>query len=224
MKYYGLCFSLCIMALMTSCGDKATDVNGSNEVKDYLWSGNPGSQLVYLETNTYFDKNGLVLNSYVDTNIYTILETNAVHPKGGNAVRYRLYTTLAPTVQNDSNYFSLYNGSIAFYRTAQNTPFNIILKGPLTVGNSWSSEASPPSYKIESVDENITTPLKSFQVIRVLGTDDLHFGSPGTIDFKYYFAPEVLFARAEVIQHYTPPALQIATILTTIELIKIIKK
>lgn len=224
MKYYAICFSLCVMVLMTSCGDSSTDVNGSNEVKDYLWSGNVGSQLVYLETNTYFDQNGSILKSHVDTNIYTILETNAVHPKGGNAVRYRLYSTLAPTNKSDSNYFSVYNGGIAFYNTGQNAPFNIILKGPLTVGNSWSSEASPSSYKIESVGENISTPYKSFQVIRVLGTDNLHFGAPGTIDFKYYFAPDVLYARAEVVQHYTPPALQIATIQTTIELINIIKK
>jgi len=206
MKYL-FSFTVACCLLLSSCSDSTNpDDNFSTNARDFLFAGNVGTEIVFVRSQSDIDTNGVKTISPVDTMIWTIMERNAAHPITGSAIRVRQEQRRAADTSgyvNDSSYFAFYNESIVNLSSLSDKDPEYVLKNPMTVGAQWintdPNNREKLTLTVKSSGEIINTRYKQMKTVRVEAQDSsIDNTSNYKQSMKYYFAPEVLVAHAEI--------------------------
>ncbi len=224
MKYL-FSFTMACCLLLSSCSDSTEPSDTfSTDAKDYMFAGNPGTELVYTTTDIEVDTNGLMRVSPSDTIIITIMERNVLHPIGGLSIRYLYEIITSPQPIDDSTYFSYYNNGIYQFSTFRDTSATLFLNNPLSVGSKWASRMD--TFTVKSVGEMVNTTFKSMKSVRVEMQNSSTSPNQEKYNFylKYYYAPEVFLAKGEDIYETIYPSGKKKTRTTITDLIRYTKK
>lgn len=190
-----------LLTLLSSCGSSTdTDDNLPTDARDYMYAGNPGTEIVMTSTHSETDTSGRSHTPQIFTNVMTIMERDALHPKGGKSIRIRHEgrTQNSNPRVSDSLYYSYFDNSIVSFNSVRDTVFRLLAKNPLTVGTQWV--VGRLNVTVKSVGEIVNTTYKPLKAVLVVGADTSvsSSGQQKTIStYKLYYAPEVFFARGE---------------------------
>ncbi len=189
MKITQILYALLLM-LLSACGS-STDIDGniSKNSSDFMFAGNPGTELVFETTYTEADSNGIQVEISRDTITWTIIERNIPHPKGGISVHIleEDKTKDIPYGLYNNYYFSYNNNAIVVFTSLKDTTAAQVLKYPLTVGSQWSNQT------IKSITETVHTIIGTVQAVRVESKNRIQYFTDSTIvTVNNYFSHEVL--------------------------------
>jgi|JI9StandDraft_1071089.scaffolds.fasta_scaffold170483_2 hypothetical protein len=232
MKYL-FSFTVACCLLLSACGESTSpDDNFSTNARDFLFAGNVGTEIVFIASQSDIDTNGVKTISPVDTIIWTIMDRNAAHPITGSAIRIRQEQRRGADTSryvNDSAYYAFYNESIVHLSSLRDIDPDYVLKNPLTVGTQWIDTVTysrdTVTLSVKSNGEIINTPYKQLKTVRV---ESLFSSKDNTShykqSFKYYHAPEVLVAHAEIFIEEVYPSQKKRSQETLIDLLRYTKK
>ncbi|MBI3259320.1 MAG: hypothetical protein HYZ54_07610 [Ignavibacteriae bacterium] len=191
--------------LLCSCGDSTNpQENQGPTAIDYLFAGNPGSQIQYTIAFTETDSNG-IKPTLMDTVTWTVLDRNFSHPIWGNCVKMHQFARGQnnPKGFGIDYYFGLYNNSLYLFPSLTDSLGIITMKNPLTIGNHWIDKGNPnfesdKECTIQEIDVPILTTYKTLNTIRIDSKDTL-FRSTGNIveNSKEYYAQGLFLVHSE---------------------------
>ena len=236
MKYL-FSFTVACCLLLSSCRESTNpemspDDNFPTNARDFMFAGNVGTEIVFLETYWSVDTNGVkTVSATTDTTFWTILERDVSHPVGAKAIRIREELHGANGIvynSRDSIYFAYHNDGISFLPYIRDTFSLMIFKNPLTLGARWSERDVSGRYIrhiVKSVGEVINTSYKQMKTVRIESHDSTMYDSNLQIEtWKYYYAPEVFMVRTENSMQVIYPSKKIATSTQVTDLIRYTKK
>ena len=194
-------FSAALFLFLCSCGSSTdTDAGLSSDVRDYMYTGNPGTEIIMTETHTETDTSGVTHTPKVGTYLTTIIERDAMHPIGGKSIRVRQegrYPGSNPSI-HDSVYYSIYDNSIVRFSSIKDSANAIYAKNPLVAGTHLVIHGQ--TLIVKSVGEIVNTTYKPLKAVLLEAIDSSVSTSTKlkTVHTtRIYLAPEVFLARIE---------------------------
>lgn len=191
MKIFAISVSLCIAVLLSGCGDSPSDPSGPVDYFPILagntWNcGFTGFVLIGADTITL-----------TGTTVNTILGTTT-HTGGFDVWKFRMIENITYTagdttwaeVDTTFTYTFSSDSEIVAYDDTLSFDYEIIMKLPVTVGESWVPDADRPDVtrSVESISESVSVPAGNFTGCLHLSDSDSQ--APGyAIDM--WLAPEV---------------------------------
>ncbi|MFN8361059.1 MAG: hypothetical protein U0264_14185 [Candidatus Kapaibacterium sp.] len=225
-------FAVLFLVLAACSGTTEPNTPLKAEAKDYVLAGGVGTELVFLQTRTDIDTNGVKKVSPSDTVFWNVIARDAVHPVGGSSVVvYEKFVRAGATTPygGDTSYFSSTSNGIAYYRGYVDLDAQFLLKNPLSAGASWidtsMKSGAMTKLTIESVGVTIPTTLRQFTGIRTQKQDSAMINSIHFLEkVSYFYAPEVMLPRKEEVVENTYSSGKKDTRTTVMDLIRYTKK
>lgn len=194
-------FSAAMLLFLCSCGSSTDpDAGLSADVRDYMYAGNPGTEIIMTDTHTETDTSGVTHTPTVGTYLTTIMERDAMHPIGGKSIRVRQegrYPGSNPSI-HDSVYYSIYDNSIVRFSSIKDTDYGAYAKNPLVAGTHL--EIYGQTVIVKSVGEIVNTTYKPLKAVLLESIDSSVSSSTNLKSVRttrIYLAPEVFLARME---------------------------
>lgn len=192
---YLLILAVCV--LFNACNESTApqdEVPISTDIKDYLIAGNPGTELVYIETITKKFQDSIQV-TYKDTITFTVVARDVMHPIGGASVQILESRVGESNLAKSSytSYYCLYNNSIASFGSLTDQYPDYLLKDPLIKGKDWY--ANSDTVRIVSVGKVIQTPYKQLPTIET--NSIINLGGYGYVNMTFFYAPEIMFVKRD---------------------------
>lgn len=177
-----------------------TTADFSSSIRDYALSAEAGKTMTFVVTNTLTDTAGKVSTTR-DTVLWTIINRNASHPEGGNAIEYTEKFLSKGTVSNPISYFMVVNDNTLGAYQGTSSSFTTFLKSPLRKGTSWRwKNATSPEYTISDTSDKITLPTGTYAAVRAeAGYEETILSESKIIKhrLKNFLAQGVIFCKAQ---------------------------
>lgn len=222
-----------LFVFLAGCsGTTESTTTVKTDARDYVLAGGVGTELVFLQTHTDIDTNGVKTVSPSDTVFWKVIARDAFHPAGPmSVVVYEKFVRAGATTPygGDTSYFSSTSNGISYYKGYLDVDAQYLLRNPLNAAAEWIDTSvksgAMKKFTIQSVGETISTTFGQFSGIRTLTQGSAMINSVLYSEkITYYYAPEVLLARREEIVENTYPSTKKDTRTTITDLIRYTKK
>lgn len=207
---------------IAGCGDDpVTPSTVSPSVRDFILKGEVGKTQIYLVTVVNVDTVGIETREY-DTLTWKILAKNVTTQGATLPLTQYLEITGTPSGQysDSANYYGITDSTLLYYSSVSTKDIDaqVLLKTPLSKGNSWISRKGALPWVISQTAEQIKVPAGTFQSVHVETHDSTGSSSRTNLStVSLYFAPDVLLSKSvrQVNSTYTATNKKSTTTVTT---------